>query len=48
MEEKIKMNSFTSLGLGSELTSALAEQGYETPTPIQIAAIPKALAGHDL
>ncbi len=48
MEEEIKMNSFTSLGLGSELTSALVEQGYETPTPIQIAAIPKALAGHDL
>ncbi len=42
------MNQFTQLGLGHEITSALAEQGYETPTPIQAAAIPKALAGHDL
>lgn len=42
------MSQFTELGLGSEITSALAEQGYETPTLIQAAAIPKALAGHDL
>ena len=42
------MNPFASLGLGSEIVSALTEQGYETPTPIQAAAIPKALAGHDL
>ncbi|HEZ5977005.1 TPA: DEAD/DEAH box helicase [Neisseria meningitidis] len=41
-------NPFSSLGLGTELVSALALQGYETPTPIQAAAIPKALAGHDL
>ena len=42
------MNPFSSLGLGSELVSALTDQGYENPTPIQAAAIPKALAGHDL
>ena len=42
------MNAFSSLGLGAEIVSALAEQGYETPTPIQAAAIPKVLAGHDL
>ena len=42
------MNPFASLGLRSEIVSALTEQGYETPTPIQTAAIPKALAGHDL
>ncbi|QEY24389.1 DEAD/DEAH box helicase [Neisseria animalis] len=42
------MNPFASLGLGSEIVSALTQQGYETPTPIQTAAIPKALAGHDL
>lgn len=41
-------NPFSSLGLGTELVSALTLQGYETPTPIQTAAIPKALAGHDL
>ena len=40
--------SFSELGLGSEIVSTLAEQGYQTPTPIQAAAIPKALAGHDL
>ena len=42
------MNPFASLGLGNEIVSALTEQGYENPTPIQTAAIPKALAGHDL
>ncbi|MCG6504531.1 DEAD/DEAH box helicase [Kingella sp. SNUBH-2017] len=42
------MNPFSSLGLGSEIVAALSDQGYETPTPIQAAAIPKALAGHDL
>ena len=40
--------AFTALGLGHEITDALRTQGYETPTPIQAAAIPKALAGHDL
>lgn len=42
------MNPFSSLGLGQEIVSALTDQGYENPTPIQAAAIPKALAGHDL
>ncbi|WP_369814089.1 DEAD/DEAH box helicase [Neisseria sp. 83E34] len=42
------VNQFSALGLGGEIVSALTEQGYETPTPIQEAAIPKALAGHDL
>ena len=41
-------HTFTELGLGYEICSALSEQGYHTPTPIQQAAIPKALAGHDL
>ncbi|RRD90519.1 DEAD/DEAH box helicase [Conchiformibius steedae] len=44
----IKTNAFTALGLGRELSDALNEQGYHTPTPIQEAAIPKVLAGHDL
>ena len=42
------MTAFTELGLGHEICTALAEQTYQTPTPIQAAAIPKALAGHDL
>ncbi|MDO4693832.1 MAG: DEAD/DEAH box helicase, partial [Eikenella sp.] len=42
------MNPFASLGLSPEITEALSEQGYEQPTAIQAAAIPKVLAGHDL
>jgi len=40
--------SFESLGLAPFLLRALAEQGYETPTPIQEQAIPLALEGRDL
>ncbi|WP_434212943.1 DEAD/DEAH box helicase [[Pseudomonas] boreopolis] len=40
--------SFESLGLAPFLLRALAEQGYETPTPIQHQAIPLVLEGHDL
>ena len=40
--------SFTSLGLSPELLRAVREQGYETPTPIQIQAIPLVLEGRDL
>ena len=39
---------FTSLGLVPELVRAVAEEGYERPTPIQLEAIPLALAGRDL
>ncbi len=40
--------SFDSLGLAPALLRALADYGYTQPTPIQLAAIPPALAGHDL
>ena len=40
--------SFESLGLAPALLRALAEQGYDTPTPIQAQAIPVALEGRDL
>ena len=40
--------SFESLGLAPALLRALGEAGYEKPTPIQAAAIPEVLAGHDL
>ncbi len=40
--------SFESLGLAPFLLRALAEEGYETPTPIQREAIPLVLEGHDL
>ena len=40
--------TFSSLGLGEPLLRALAEVGYEAPTPIQAAALPALLAGRDL
>ncbi len=40
--------SFQTLGLSPALLRALAAQNYDTPTPIQAAAIPVVLAGHDL
>ncbi|ABQ26164.1 DEAD/DEAH box helicase [Geotalea uraniireducens] len=40
--------SFESLGLRAELLSAIAAQGYTTPTPIQTEAIPVIFEGCDL
>jgi ATP-dependent RNA helicase RhlE len=40
--------TFETLGLSPALLRALAENNYNTPTPIQAQAIPLALAGHDL
>src|SRR5690554_5337261 len=40
--------SFAALGLSPPLVAAIAERGYETPTPIQAKAIPAILAGRDL
>jgi ATP-independent RNA helicase DbpA len=42
------MTAFTDLPLKPELLSTLATAGYTTPTPIQAAALPELLAGHDL
>ena len=39
---------FQKLSLDDSLLRAVAEEGYEKPTPIQEAAIPQALAGEDL
>ncbi len=39
---------FTSLGLVPELVRAVADSGYERPTPVQLEAIPLALEGRDL
>ena len=41
-------NAFAALGLRTEIVQALTECGYTTPTPIQSAAIPALLQGHDL
>ncbi|MFQ5420864.1 MAG: DEAD/DEAH box helicase [Anaerolineae bacterium] len=40
--------SFDSLGLSAELLSAVSEQGYHQPTPIQTQAIPVILNGQDI
>ena len=42
------MSSFDELGLAPELLRAVKESGYEEPTPIQMMAIPEALAGRDI
>jgi superfamily II DNA/RNA helicase len=40
--------TFKDLGLSPDLLSAIADAGYETPTPIQAGAIPIALTGRDV
>jgi ATP-dependent RNA helicase RhlE len=39
---------FTTLGLDDRLLRAIKDAGYTEPTPIQAAAVPLVLAGHDL
>ncbi|MEM9860916.1 MAG: DEAD/DEAH box helicase [Myxococcota bacterium] len=40
--------TFDSLGLSASVLKAIREAGYETPTPIQVQAIPPALKGRDV
>ncbi|MER2553180.1 MAG: DEAD/DEAH box helicase [Thauera sp.] len=40
--------TFQSLGLAAELLKAVEQTGYTTPTPVQMQAIPAAIAGQDL
>jgi ATP-dependent RNA helicase RhlE len=42
------LTSFADLGLRPELLKAVEEQGYTTPTPIQVQAIPLVLTGRDV
>ena len=42
------ITSFQELDLGAPVMAALADVGYETPSPIQAACIPHLLAGQDL
>jgi ATP-dependent RNA helicase RhlE len=46
--ERYLLTHFKDLGLAKPLLTALAEEGYETPTPIQALAIPTVLEGRDL
>ena len=40
--------SFHALNLSPKILQAVADAGYTEPTPIQVAAIPPILAGHDV
>lgn len=40
--------TFASLGLTKPSLEAVAQLGFDTPTPIQEAVIPEALAQHDI
>jgi ATP-dependent RNA helicase RhlE len=40
--------TFDMLGLSADLLRTVAEEGYETPTPVQAAAIPLVLEGRDV
>ena len=40
--------TFEELNLAPAILKAVLEQGYDTPTPIQVQAIPAVLAGSDL
>lgn len=40
--------SFDTLGLRADILRAIADQGYSTPTPIQLQAIPAVLKGGDI
>ncbi len=42
------MTYFSDLGLADPLLKSLAAEGYDTPTPIQVQAIPPVLDGRDL
>ena len=42
------MTKFTDLGLSEQVLRAVAETGYDTPTPIQEQAIPVAMTGLDV
>ncbi|MFM4831183.1 DEAD/DEAH box helicase [Aeromonas media] len=43
-----QMPLFSELGLAAPVLKALQDVGYERPSPIQAAAIPHLMAGHDL
>jgi ATP-dependent RNA helicase DeaD len=46
--DKTPVSSFVELGLGAHVLQAIADVGYEAPSPIQAATIPVLLAGRDM
>ena len=47
-EQQENLMSFETLGLRADILRAIADQGYSTPTPIQLQAIPAVLKGGDI
>ena len=47
-DKKPTVTHFSDLKLAKPLLTALDEVGYETPSPIQVQAIPPLLKGQDL
>ncbi len=48
MKDSITVTTFLELGLDARLLKALESEGYTTPTPIQLKAIPPLMEGKDL
>jgi ATP-dependent RNA helicase RhlE len=48
LAEAVKASPFTSLGLIETLVRATLDEGYTTPSPVQLAVIPHVLAGRDV
>src|SRR3546814_9694710 len=46
--ESKQLKTFSELGLAEPIARALANEGYETPPPIQAQAIPYGLQGKDI
>ncbi len=47
-EQQETLMSFENLGLRADILRAIADEGYSTPTPIQLQAIPAVLNGGDI
>jgi ATP-dependent RNA helicase DDX24/MAK5 len=48
MLEEVDVSAWEGLDLSSATLSALSKLGFASPTPIQVAAIPEILSGHDI
>ena len=42
------MSTFADLGLSQDILRAIADKGYQTPSPVQAEAIPAVLTGKDV
>ncbi|GAB2552461.1 DEAD/DEAH box helicase [Rufibacter soli] len=47
-EEEIALPSFEDFKLNKQLLTAVADSGFNKPTPVQVQTIPLAMAGHDV